>query len=93
MTAPKPKYQKLKSIGYGTLGVLAALVILAVSVALSFAGAGFLLAQLNPAGGWENFVSWFGNSLATSLIVGPILSIYPIIKLTGPIFAQAKANW
>jgi len=68
-------------------------VILAVSVALSFIGAGFLLAQLNPGGGWENFVSWYGNSLATSLIVGPILSIYPIIKITSPIFAQAKAHW
>lgn len=96
---PQPSTaQKLKAIGYGTLAVITSLAILIIATSLAFTGAGFLFAKLININapdlqGLGNFINWFEYTSGTSLILGPLLSIYPIIKIAGPIFATAKKHW
>ncbi|NGX48216.1 MAG: hypothetical protein K1000chlam3_01606 [Chlamydiae bacterium] len=82
------RYEKLKAIGYGTLALIATVAIsiiaaiLAYSVTLSF----YTFINL------ETYY-WFEYTFSTSVLLASSLSIYPIIKIAGPIFATAKNHW
>ena len=92
-TSSRPA-EYLKAAAYCAAGVITAGAITAISISIAFIGAGFFLSlYYGPGGDLSVLIKWFSASFYTAAIGGIPASVYLIIKVTGPIFEEAKIHW
>ena len=90
---PSPRYEKLKAVGYGTLGVIASLAIAALIAIATLFAAVLFFSIFGPYPGIEGAVIFLDKVFFTTVISSPFLAVYPIIKLAGPLFVKAQSHW